>query len=172
VKIKEVRVQIPLPCASSNRVIAPLVVVQNNNEEEQHNNESTIHNESIVEESQEVTLRRFQRERRPTISNDYVIYLCETETGLSINDNYPVSFSQAVSCDNFEKLLNAMKEEINSMKYNYVWDLVELPKGCKWVFKTKRDFHDNLERYETRLVAKGFTQKDDIDYKETFSPIS
>jgi len=54
-----------------------------------------IHNEPIMEEPQEVTLRRSQKERRPAISNDYVVYLHETktETNLSINDNDPVSFS-------------------------------------------------------------------------------
>ena len=40
---------------------------------------------------------------------------------LSINDNDPVSFSQAVNCDNYEKWLNGMKEEINSMEHNGVW---------------------------------------------------
>ena len=59
------------------------------------------------------------------------------------------------------------------MEHNGVWDLVELPKGCKrvgykWVFKTKCDSHDNLERYKARLIAKEFTLKDDIYYKETF----
>ena len=70
-----------------------------------------------------------------------------------------------------------MKDEMKSMKDNGVWDLVELPEsvkqiGCKWIFKTKQDSKGNIVRYKVRLVAKGFTQKKDIDYKETFSPIS
>ena len=70
-----------------------------------------------------------------------------------------------------------MKEEMNSIKSNGVWDLVELPNGvkaigCKWVFKTKKDSLGNIERYKERLVAKGFTQKEGIDYTETFSPVS
>jgi len=55
------------------------------------------------------------------------------------------------------------------IKSNRVWDLVELPNGvkaigCKWVFKTKKDSLGNIERYKTRLIDKGFTQKKGVDY--------
>ena len=57
-----------------------------------------------------------------------------------------------------------MKDELKSMAQNGVWDLVELPEGCKrigckLVFKTKRDSRGNIERHKARLVAKGFTKR-------------
>ena len=66
---------------------------------------------------------------------------------------------------------------MNSIKSNEVWDLVELSNGakangCKWVFKTKKDSLGNIERYKEILVAKGFTQKEGIDYTKTFSLVS
>ena len=64
-----------------------------------------------------------------------------------------------MNSDNSDKWLDAMKDELKSMAQNCVCDLVELPEGCKrvgckWVFKTKHDFHGNIERYKARLVAK------------------
>ena len=46
-----------------------------------------------------------------------------------------------------------MKDEMESMSSNGVWDLEQIPKGaktvgCKWVYKTKLDSQGNIERYK------------------------
>jgi hypothetical protein len=70
-----------------------------------------------------------------------------------------------------------MKDEIKSMSTNEVWDLEEIPKGaetvgCKWVYKTKYDSQENIDKFKARLVVKGYTQREGIDYNETFSSLS
>ena len=70
-----------------------------------------------------------------------------------------------------------MIKEIKFIKDNDIWDLISLPEGakpigCKWIFKTKRDSKGDVEKYKACLVARGFTQKEGIDYTDTFSPIS
>ncbi|RVW44256.1 Retrovirus-related Pol polyprotein from transposon TNT 1-94 [Vitis vinifera] len=125
---------------------------------------------------QSAPLRRSQRERRPAITDDYVVYLQESDFDIRIRKD-PVSFSQAMENGDSSKWMEAMNEELKSMAHNGVWDLIELPNSCKpvdckWVFKTKRDAKGNIERFKARLVAKGFTQKEGIDYRDTFSPVS
>ncbi|XP_022846239.1 uncharacterized protein LOC111368978 [Olea europaea var. sylvestris] len=181
VEIQEVRIQVSLPSTSSN-VVVPQIVKRHENLPEQQINGQTPHNEVATDEPalnepQEITLKRSQRQRRPAISDDYVVYLQGSEFDLGIVDDDPVSFSQAIESANSDKWLDAMKDELKSMEHNEVWDLVELPEsckrvGCKWVFETKRDSNGNIEQHKARLVAKDFTQKSGIDYKETFSPVS
>ena len=57
-----------------------------------------------------------------------------------------------------------MEMEMQSLRDNDVWELVEPPKdrkvvGSKWVFKVKTDENGHVERYKDRLVAQGYTQQ-------------
>ncbi|CAI7768388.1 unnamed protein product [Closterium sp. NIES-53] len=69
-----------------------------------------------------------------------------------------------------------MESELKSIDENGTWELVELPEGrkaitSKWLFKIKSDSDGKIERYKSRLVAKGYQQKEKVDYKELFAPV-
>ena len=69
-----------------------------------------------------------------------------------------------------------MKSELDSMYSNQVWDFVKVTNGiklvgCKWDYKRKRGIDGKVETFKARIVAKGYTQKEGIDYEETFSPV-
>ena len=70
-----------------------------------------------------------------------------------------------------------MKEELDALSKNHTGDLVTLPPrksvvGCKWIYKIKTRYDGSIERYKTCLVAKCFTQDYEIDYEETFTPVT
>src|SRR6185503_13472269 len=76
-----------------------------------------------------------------------------------------------------EKWQEAMKSEIDSMKENQVWNLIDPPDGvktieCKCIYKKKKDMDGNVHIHKARLVAKGFRQVQGVDYEETFLPVA
>ena len=72
---------------------------------------------------------------------------------------------------------DAMMEEYQSIMKNNVWDVVPRPKGksvvtFKRLFKIKHAVDGSIEKYKARFVARGFSQKEGIDYDETFAPVA
>ena len=68
-----------------------------------------------------------------------------------------------------------MKNEMDFLLGNQIWELIELTVGKKvlhnkWVYRIKNE-HDSSKRYKARLVVKRFQQKKGIDYSEIFSPV-
>ena len=58
-----------------------------------------IIDEPAVDVPHEVALRKYQRQKRSTTSDDYLVYLHASEFGLGI-DNDPFSFSQDIKSNN------------------------------------------------------------------------
>ncbi|WKA08882.1 hypothetical protein VitviT2T_026566 [Vitis vinifera] len=61
--------------------------------------------------------------------------------------------------------------------YNHTWELVDLPPhaktiGCNWIFKRKLKQDGSIEKYKARLVVKGFKQRKNVDYFDTFAHVT
>ncbi|CAI7860258.1 unnamed protein product [Closterium sp. NIES-54] len=88
----------------------------------------------------------------------------------------PATLKEALESSDAEEWKKAMESELKSIEENGTWELVELPEGrkaitSKWLFKIKSDANGNIEHYKSRLVAKGYQQKENVDYKELFAPV-
>ncbi|XP_075082902.1 uncharacterized protein LOC142166923 [Nicotiana tabacum] len=86
----------------------------------------------------------------------------------------PQSYAEAIK---EPKWIAAMKAKISALEDNHTWSIVEVPAGkvpigCKWVFKVKYTTSSEVERYKARLVVKGYSQKEGLDYTENLSPVA
>ncbi|CAI7921798.1 unnamed protein product, partial [Closterium sp. NIES-54] len=77
----------------------------------------------------------------------------------------PATLKEALESSDAEEWKKAMESELKSIEENGTWELVELPEGrkaitSKWLFKIKSDADGKIERYKSRLVAKGYQQKE------------
>ncbi|KAD4983110.1 hypothetical protein E3N88_19781 [Mikania micrantha] len=137
----------PTP-TQSGLITAPNVTENEGTSSDQHQN-NTSHAEPANQ------LRRSSRPKVPTNFDDYVTYLTEAEMDARKFTD-PTSYHEAITSDQSSEWKIAMTDELDSMKKNDVWDLVELsngvkPVGCKWVFKTKLDPNGKIECFKARL---------------------
>ena len=78
----------------------------------------------------------------------------------------PGSFEEAIKHQVWK---DAMHEEYESIMKNDVWDVVPRPKDkpvvtAEWLYKIKHGSDGSTEKFKARFVARGFSQKEGIDY--------
>nr|GFA03163.1 integrase, catalytic region, zinc finger, CCHC-type, peptidase aspartic, catalytic [Tanacetum cinerariifolium] len=73
--------------------------------------------------------------------------------------------------------IESMQEELHQFDRLKVWVLVDIPLcknviNMKWLWKNKHDEENNIIRNKSHLVAKGYAQKEGLDFKESFAPVA
>lgn len=91
-----------------------------------------------------------------------------------LTDIEPINFTKAVKELTWK---NAKLEELKATEKNKTWELTDLPPNKKsivvnWVFKLKLNSNGSIAKHKVRLVAQGFMQKHEVDYKEVFAPVA
>ncbi|GJP63887.1 hypothetical protein CLOP_g20919 [Closterium sp. NIES-67] len=88
----------------------------------------------------------------------------------------PTNPKEAWEGPNGKEWKKASDEQMGSIIENDTFDLVNLPLGRKaissmWIYKRTTDADGNIERYKSRLVAKGYQQQEKKDYNEVYAPV-
>jgi len=93
---------------------------------------------------------------------------------LALSAEDPISYEEAAKS---KEWITAMKEEMNAINKNQTWKLTILPEGkkaidLKWIFKSRFNPDGTLLRRKARIIAKGYSQREGIDFEEIFSPVA
>ena len=104
--------------------------------------------------------------------------LAGAESGLNANrDSEPTSYNAAITGPDKVHWKAAITSELESLVENKVFKEVPLPTGrrcisSKWIFKVKVNARGEITRHKARFVARGFSQKEGIDFNEIFAPVA
>src|SRR3954468_14954742 len=150
----------------------PSTVGAGENGQDDIHNDHDIHDDHDENEEEPIMPRRSSRVRQATEFYEHLVNAISAD-----ESDEPTSYKEAMEGPEYEKWLEAMKSEIDSMYTNKVWTLVDIPEDRKaienkWIFKKNIDADGNISVYKARLITKGFRQIQGVDYEETFSPVA
>ncbi|KAL3712502.1 hypothetical protein TMatcc_001201 [Talaromyces marneffei ATCC 18224] len=89
----------------------------------------------------------------------------------------PQTYEEAVNDPKFgSQWRKAVELEIRNLIRFGTWRFVKRPDhkaviSCKWVFDIKYQADGRIERFKARLVARGFSQQEGLDFEDTFAPV-
>ncbi|TPX54120.1 DNA-directed DNA polymerase [Powellomyces hirtus] len=112
------------------------------------------------------------------IEDDGTPVIAELHAACSTDIDEPVTYQEAVNSPYAKEWKQAIDAELSSHRTNKTWDTdtMQTPPGThlvdsKWVFKVKRNADGSIKKFKARLVARGFTQREGIDFNETYAPV-
>jgi hypothetical protein len=186
----------PFPVENDNNWIVgetnvpPIYDIFNNNEEEKKIRDEDEEEESYYDPDdydimgnpiQQQVVNNHKNEnklprRSSRLNRQSVLSVEEINNILSLEQpETPQTYQEAMRCEDASEWKKSIQEEHQSLKQHQTFKIVPRTNNmkiikAKYVFKIKQDEEGKPVRFKTRLVAKGYTQTQGIDFFETFAP--
>ncbi|GJS58887.1 retrovirus-related pol polyprotein from transposon TNT 1-94 [Tanacetum coccineum] len=136
--------------------------------------------------------RRSERARKERnldpdfIDSQAIIFLVEGDNENNVINKIPVllnvedapkTYKEAITSRNSAFWKEAIDDEMDSLVSNNTWELSDLPPGskaigCRWVFRIKYHTDGSIQTFKARLVIQGFSQRQGVDYFDTYAPVA
>ncbi|GKB04884.1 retrovirus-related pol polyprotein from transposon TNT 1-94 [Tanacetum coccineum] len=136
--------------------------------------------------------RRSERARKERnldpdfIDSQAIIFLVEGDNENNVVNKIPVllnvedapkTYKEAMTSRNSAFWKEAIDDEMDSLVSNNTWELSDLPPGskaigCRWVFRIKYHTDGSIQTFKARLVIQGFSQRQGVDYFDTYAPVA
>jgi hypothetical protein len=149
---------------------SPTNVIADTSPEPSENFDHAEHTPELIHEEIDNEAPRRSKILRTTKSfgDDFTIYLM---------DDTPKTIVEAFVSPDADDWKEAVRSEMESILSNGTWELVDRPYVCKpmgykWVFRKKLRPDGTIDKYKTRLMAKGYTQKEGKDFFDTYSLVA
>ena len=112
--------------------------------------------QSTISEDQTIPQWQNEQEDEPPIRGTKLLSDIYQRCNVAIYK--PTGYEKALKDIKWKK---AMEEEMSMIQKNKTWNLVDKPEGrkvigVKWIFKTKFNADNSINKYKARLVVKGY----------------
>ena len=130
-----------------------------------------IHHPPVPDDDNQYEVTSYEPKQKGKSANNIQVNVA------NIQGKEPEMCEEAMSGTDASLWKAACAEELLSFVKTNLYNEVERPReqkvvDCKWVFRIKHGPDGEIIHYKVRLVAKGFTQVEGIDYTETFTPVA
>jgi transposase InsO family protein len=109
--------------------------------------------------------------------NDHDAFRTKAKTEFNGQIPIPKTYEEAIRDPIYgSKWREAIRLELSNLIQFGTWRYVKRPKdqavvSTKWVFDVKYTADGRIDRFKARLVARGFSQREGLDFEDTFAPV-
>nr|GFC88336.1 retrovirus-related Pol polyprotein from transposon TNT 1-94 [Tanacetum cinerariifolium] len=163
----------PAPTCQNPPIITSVISSENINQAEPHAENAQVTDDEFI------NIFSTPVQDQGETSSRYVDSQLESDAemcmfALTVSRTEPKNIKEAMADSAW---IDSMQEELHQFDRLDVWELVDRPLcinviNLKWLWKNKRDEENTVIRNKSRLVAKGYAQKEGVDFEESFAPVA